>query len=231
MAKFLDTTGVSYHLQQLINQAQETLILISPFLKVAERLRQSLEDKDRLKIDIRFVYGKSELQLDEIRWLKDLKSVRTAFCHNLHAKCYLNEKEAIITSMNLYEFSQVNNQEMGVLVAKEDDAALYANIREEANRLFRMGEEVRLSAERVTPPSEKTAPAQASGSCIRCKASIPLSPDHPYCTDCYKVWKRYENPTYAEKHCHACGGENASTFAKPICYACFKRGKSRPSTK
>jgi hypothetical protein len=29
MAKFLDTTGVSYHLQQLINQAQDTLILIT----------------------------------------------------------------------------------------------------------------------------------------------------------------------------------------------------------
>jgi len=29
LAKCLDTTGVSYHLQQQINQAQDTLILIS----------------------------------------------------------------------------------------------------------------------------------------------------------------------------------------------------------
>lgn len=47
MAKFLDTTGVSYHLQQLINQAKNSLILISPFLKINDRFRQSLEDKDR----------------------------------------------------------------------------------------------------------------------------------------------------------------------------------------
>lgn len=66
MAKFLDTTGVSYHLQQLINQARDTLILISPYLKINERLRQSLDDKDRLKIDIRVVYGKNELQPDQI---------------------------------------------------------------------------------------------------------------------------------------------------------------------
>lgn len=66
MAKFLNTTGVSYHLQQLINQAQDTLILISPYLKTNECLRQSLDDKDRMKIDIRVVYGKNELQPDPI---------------------------------------------------------------------------------------------------------------------------------------------------------------------
>jgi hypothetical protein len=38
MAKFLDTTGISYHLQQLINNANEKLILISPFLKINERI-------------------------------------------------------------------------------------------------------------------------------------------------------------------------------------------------
>ncbi len=38
---------------------------------------------------------------------------------NLHAKCYLNEKAAIITSMNLYDFSQVNNNEMGVYTKLE----------------------------------------------------------------------------------------------------------------
>jgi hypothetical protein len=45
MAKFLDTTGVSYHLQQLINNANERLILISPFLKINERIKQSLEKR------------------------------------------------------------------------------------------------------------------------------------------------------------------------------------------
>ena len=125
MAKFLDTTGVSYHLQQIINQAQDTLILISPYLKINERLRQSLDDKDRMKIDIRVVYGKNDLQPDQINWLRSLKFVRTSFCENLHAKCYLNEREAIITSMNLYEFSQVNNQEMGISIFKAEDPQLY----------------------------------------------------------------------------------------------------------
>ena len=62
MAKFLDTTGVSYHLQQLINRANERLILISPFLKINDRIKQSLADKNLMKIDIRVVYGKNEIE-------------------------------------------------------------------------------------------------------------------------------------------------------------------------
>ena len=156
MAKFLDTTGISYHLQQLINQSQNSLILISPYLKINERLRQSLEDKDRMKIDIRIVYGKSELQPDQINWLKTLKSVRTSFCENLHAKCYMNESEAIVTSMNLYEFSQVNNHEMGIYVSKAEDQQLYEDISKETSRLFRIGEEVRLSADKIVEHETKT---------------------------------------------------------------------------
>ena len=121
MAKFLDTTGVSYHLQQLINNANEKLILISPYLKLNERLKQSLEDKDRMKIDVRLIYGKSELQPAENNWLKSLRSIRTSFLQNLHAKCYLSENEAIVTSMNLYDFSQVNNSEMGIYINKAED--------------------------------------------------------------------------------------------------------------
>lgn len=190
MAKFLDTTGVSYHLQQLINQAQDTLILISPYLKVNERLRQSLDDKDRMKIDIRVVYGKNELQPDQINWLKSLKFVRTSFCENLHAKCYLNESEAIITSMNLYEYSQVNNQEMGVYVTATSDPQLYDEIYNEARRLIRISDEIRLSVEKVVEPevklTTKLVAENEKGFCIRCKKEIMLNSLAPYCVDCYK---------------------------------------------
>ncbi len=79
MAKFLNTSATNYYLEELIKNASERLILISPFLKLNDRIRELLEDKDRLKIDIRIVYGKSELQPDEINWLKGLSFVRTSF--------------------------------------------------------------------------------------------------------------------------------------------------------
>ena len=156
MAKFLDTTGVSYHLQQLINKANERLILISPFLKINERIKQSLEDKNRMKIDIRVIYGKNELQPEENNWLKSMTSIRSSFCKDLHAKCYLNESEAIITSMNLYEFSQVNNNEMGIYVVKETDPILYNEIYEEVKRLIRISDEIIVSVEKAPSKSAST---------------------------------------------------------------------------
>ncbi|MDM8523848.1 phospholipase D family protein [Desulfococcaceae bacterium HSG8] len=234
MAKFLDTTGVSYHLQQLINNANERLILISPFLKISERIRQSLEDKDRLKTDIRIIYGKNELQPEENNWLRSLQSVRSSFCKNLHAKCYLNEKEAIITSMNLYEFSQINNNEMGIYVSKSEEPELYQDIYGETMRLVRISDEIRISVEKVAA-EEKNAGVSANtsgtGYCIRCKKIIAMKPSQPYCPDCFKVWSKYRNKKYEEICCHMCGKENTSTMSKPVCLDCYKKNKNKIAKK
>lgn len=154
MSKFLNTSATNYFLEELIKEASERLILISPFLKLNDRIKQLLEDKDRLKIDVRVVYGKNELQPEEINWLKELTYVRTSFCKNLHAKCYLNEESCIVTSMNLYEFSQINNNEMGIHFSRTEDAALYMDAFEEAQRIIRISDEIRMSLEKVPAESE-----------------------------------------------------------------------------
>ena len=72
MAKLLNTSGTTYHLEELIKNASDRLIIISPYLKLNERVKELLEDKNGLKIDIRIVYGKNDLQPEEINWLKNL---------------------------------------------------------------------------------------------------------------------------------------------------------------
>ena len=159
MAKFLNTSATNYYLEELIKNASDRLILISPFLKLNDRIKELLEDKNRLKIDVRIVYGKSELQPMEINWLNELSFIRTSFCKNLHAKCYMNESDCIITSLNLYEFSQVNNNEMGVHVSRVDDAEMYRDTYDEAQRIIRISDEVRISLQNIdnsTSTVEKT---------------------------------------------------------------------------
>ncbi|KGG82235.1 ATPase involved in DNA repair [Comamonas thiooxydans] len=171
MAKFLNTSATNYFLEELIKGAKDRLVLISPFLKLNDRIKELLEDKNRLKIDVRIVYGKSELQPQEIEWLKGQSYIRTSFCKNLHAKCYLNEENAIVTSLNLYEFSQINNNEMGILIRRDDNAELYKDTYEEAQRIIRISDEVRISMERVstseteeTPPSDNADSEEAEAS-------------------------------------------------------------------
>lgn len=154
MAKFLNTSATNYFLEDLIKTARDRLILISPFLKLNDRVKELLQDKNRLKIDVRIVYGKNELQPEEINWLRELSYIRTSFCKNLHAKCYINEESCIITSLNLYEFSQINNNEMGVLVSRRDDGDLYKEAYEEAQRIIRVSDEIRISLEKVAKEPE-----------------------------------------------------------------------------
>ncbi len=164
MAKFLNTSATNYFLEELIKNASDRLILISPFLKLNDRIKELLQDKNRLKIDVRIVYGKNELQPEEINWLRELTFVRTSFCKNLHAKCYLNEESCIITSLNLYEFSQVNNNEMGVALSRSDDGELYREAYEEAQRIIRISDEVRMSLEKVSKDDPSFKPPQSSES-------------------------------------------------------------------
>jgi phosphatidylserine/phosphatidylglycerophosphate/cardiolipin synthase-like enzyme len=241
MAKFLDTTGVSYHLQQLINKANERLILISPYLKINDRIKQSLEDKNRLKIDIRVIYGKNELQPEENNWLKSMTSIRSSFCKDLHAKCYLNENEAIITSMNLYEFSQVNNNEMGIYVEKNSDPELYNDIYKEVQRLIRISDEIIVSIEKapkenpITTESPKSRVENISekkkekpmGFCIRTGVKIPLNPERPLSYEAFQVWNQFGDVDYPERFCHFSGepSNGETSVRRPILWKNWKKAK------
>ena len=150
MTTFLGTEAISSQLVEIIRDARERLWLISPYLKVNPRLKQLLEDINHLRdIDARVIYGKNDLQPEESIWLEGLTSIRTLFCKDLHAKCYLNEDKALLTSMNLYEYSQVRNYEMGMLVNRTEEPELYGKVYEEARLILRVSEEIRVTVARV----------------------------------------------------------------------------------
>jgi phosphatidylserine/phosphatidylglycerophosphate/cardiolipin synthase-like enzyme len=122
MPKYLRTSGITAGVEELIREARERLYIISPYLKLSDNIRELLNDKEREKAEVRIIFGKQELSPTEMSYLQNLKYVRLYFSKNLHAKCYLNEKKMIISSMNLYEFSQQNNREMGILIERDNEA-------------------------------------------------------------------------------------------------------------
>tara|TARA_R110001583_G_scaffold33438_4_gene112938 strand:- start:30794 stop:31648 length:855 start_codon:yes stop_codon:yes gene_type:complete len=125
MAKFLTTVGNSYYIEQIIINSKNTLTLVTPYLKLSRNLIERLSDADKEGVRITLIYGKNELALQERKNLFSLENIEIYFCENLHAKCYYNENSMIITSMNLYEFSERNNREMGLLIEKNLDLEIY----------------------------------------------------------------------------------------------------------
>jgi hypothetical protein len=69
----------------------------------------------------------------------------------------MNEEMCIITGLNLYEFSLVNNNKMGILIQRGDDSQLYKDAYEEAQRMIRISNEVRISLERVSSKHQASA--------------------------------------------------------------------------
>jgi phosphatidylserine/phosphatidylglycerophosphate/cardiolipin synthase-like enzyme len=149
MAKFLTTNGINYLIEEIIKGAKERIVLVSPYLKLNDRIRELLGDGYRPDVDIRIVYGKKELEMSERQWLRTVPHIRVSFCQNLHAKCYLNESMAVITSLNLHLFSQQNNNEMGVMVKRSADHQMVSDIAAEVERLLRITEQTHVDRENL----------------------------------------------------------------------------------
>ncbi|HEY3600614.1 MAG TPA: phospholipase D family protein [Chthoniobacterales bacterium] len=158
MAKFLNTSAANYYLEEIIRLAHDRLILITPVLKLNDRVKELLEDKNQRKIEVQIAYERNQLIPEEINWLRALSFIRTSFCRNLHAKCYLNDNFCIVSSLNLHELSYATSNEIGVLVSRHDDEELFQSLGDEAERIIRISDEIRLGAEKVQQLSEDNAP-------------------------------------------------------------------------
>lgn len=143
MAKYLRTSSITSELENLIRDARKELYIISPYLKLSDNIKELLNDKEREKVDVRIIFGKQELAPAELSYLEGLKYVRLYFSKNLHAKCYLNESKMIIASMNLYEFSQQHNREMGILIdtSNTEDKVVYDDASKDIDSIIHNSED------------------------------------------------------------------------------------------
>jgi hypothetical protein len=118
MAKFITGDELNSELSKLIETAEQELYLISPFIKLHERIKEKLRllAKDPI-VEIIIVYGKKRNNLEgaDLQFLTNLPNIEIRYEARLHAKYYANEVDGLLTSMNLVEFSHNNNIEFGVL--------------------------------------------------------------------------------------------------------------------
>ena len=220
MAEFLTTRGTTAKIEDIINNAKHELFLLSPFIKIPETLFQSLKDADRRKVKIALVYGKKRLRPDVKSQLEGLESLSIYFLENLHAKCYFNEESMVITSLNLVDFSEQNNKEMGVFISVKHDHDVFNEAVKEAKQIIYLASPEGLRRPKSKPYSYRT---KQKGYCIRCGAIILYNLEKPLCPDCFSEWLVWENPDYKESCCHTCGKRARTTKVKPQCRSCYSK--------
>ena len=232
MAEFLTTNKTSSSIEDIIMDAKSKIVLVSPYLQISKTFYERLKDASNKNVSIRIIYGKDELKPNEKNSLAELKNVELFYFQNLHAKCYLNESKMVITSMNMYEFSEKTNREMGVLIDRTVDKDLYEKAVNEVKSILESSELVPLkkserqttakaNEQRSANPKQKTQ-TKLRGYCIRCEERIDFNPAKPYCSNCYSKWAQYENPDYEENVCHLCGEYEETSMTKPLDYDCYK---------
>jgi hypothetical protein len=244
MAVFLTTRGTTSELERIINNAVDGVVLISPFIKIPDSLFQNLKAADQRGVKISVVYGKSQPESETLKQLKKLRNAKLYFLENLHAKCYFNEKSMVITSLNLYDFSEANNREMGVLVTKQEDEAVYNEAVREARMIIGLADRSDLNAQvteqvKVRPQKQREIGepegiwhkgssdifsaffGKRNGFCIGCRTKIDLDEYRPYCPVCYAKWA--QDKRQKANYCHECGQQSTTTINKPRCRSCYEK--------
>jgi hypothetical protein len=229
MAEFLTTNGTSYHIENIIIEAKHKLTLVSPYLQLSKTFYERLKDATNKGVKIQIIYGKDELKPNERNSLAELKNIELFYFENLHAKCYYNESKMVITSMNMYAFSEKNNREMGVLIDRNNDKELFEKAVNETLSILQSSEqeELKRASRAVFQTNSSSTNIQANnkqsirGYCIRCENRIDYDVSKPFCIDCYTSWSKYENWSYEENVCHRCGEYETTTMLKPQCYNCY----------
>lgn len=253
MIEFLTTNNTLAHLERVIDQAHQQIVLISPYVQIPPGIQRRLQSAAARGVPTAFVYGKKlKLKDEQFLALGAVPGLQLGFLESLHAKCYFSDAGLILTSLNLYEASR-DNWEMGVFATP--DEPLYADAAAEASRIMQAAtlmpiqqvaqhlstqaalKQIAGQLGSTSAVKEAASPyrslagrsrksAAAKGHCIRCSDAIALNPNVPHCKKCYRSWKRFENRDYQENHCHDCGQKQPTSVAKPLCRACFPRHRA-----
>ncbi len=222
MASFLDTHGIANALNQVTAKAEKNILLITPYISFPPILFERLLDADERGVNITVVFGKTRLKNKEIEGLAELENLNLFYLENLHAKCYSNDQTMVISSMNLYDYSEKNNREMGILLNLKEDAEIIKDAVRECESILKAAEPIierKPKYQKNKQYNSKNKPAP--GHCIRCNTAIYLDQSSPYCKECYFSWANFKNPDYREKHCHVCGNKVPTTMNNPVCNHCY----------
>ena len=121
MAKFLNKDTLNEWIPRLIKETERELVIIVPYIKTSENVYSHLFEANKRGVETTIVYRENKLSPQEKVKLESLDNLNLMYHPNVYAKCYLNEKYMILTSMNMNEYSEKNNREMGMLLSKADD--------------------------------------------------------------------------------------------------------------
>ena len=208
----------------MIEKSEKEVILISPYINIWGHLTQTIETAIDKEVNIELYYrandnDKSSVDYELDKSLRKLEKlgVKVYDIPNLHTKLYLSEKSAIMSSMNLYEHSSKENEEIGLYT---EDEILLKQFKSYSSDLIKRSYDYTLKDKILNKIDDWLYEDENEGSCIRCESIIEQNLKRPLCLDCFNEWKKFKNYDYEEQYCHKCSTQSKTTIKKPLCNEC-----------
>jgi hypothetical protein len=118
--KFIAPLEIASKIMTLIVEAEIELILVSPYVKINDwdKMKKSLSKAVNKGVAITFIARQNTN--DDLTPLKAL-NIKPILVKDLHAKVYINDKYAIVTSQNITQYSDINSIDIGYQTENEKE--------------------------------------------------------------------------------------------------------------
>lgn len=228
--ELLTAHHLPYRVVNIIENAQEFVVLVTAYLSSWTHLDHSIKNTIARGVPVSLVMRAPdgakrdrEKREEEAKALEAL-GVKVHFVERLHAKAYVNEKEAIVTSFNLVSGSN-ESIELGVLI--QDQGLVRDCISKIRGYCPELAIEKPKAAKAVKVThagARKEEPAEESAAfCIGCSDPLAFNPTKPMCLSCYRSSKKGDNmDALPRRACHCCGKPGPGSLSRPICPACWQ---------
>ena len=230
MSVILNTSGLNSSILNVIDTATEYLVLISPYQRLHPDVRERLVIAINRGVKVFVIDGKDGMRSEMLDWYSSFPSVSVGYVQELHAKAYANERMAVLGSMNLLEYSQENNEELGVLFRIEEDSTEFEDLSAHIFRIVSEAEEDfgpwNVGIIYSWMPDRRLISSDGGEYihfCIRCGVMLSHTWNRVYCESCMLSWTRgydMERVEYGGR-CHSCGCFCDPGPSKPLCSDCF----------
>ncbi len=164
MVQYLNTQAAYSEIENIVNRAEHKLVIMSPYIQINRVLLQKIfHASEHRSIDVSLICKTNDIKPEEMAAINRINRLELFDLPNLHANCIYNEKAIIITSLNLFDYSQINNRDMGALLTYDKDPAAFVAAVNETEYMMQLATLVKANMILARTRREPAVPVGATG--------------------------------------------------------------------
>lgn len=111
--KIINPNEIGAKISTLVSEANQKVIIVSPFISISQWKKMLINLGRAISRGVAITIYYREIRIED-KYVLEKMGVQLFQVNGLHTKLYFNEGNAIVSSMNLYEYSDLNSIELAI---------------------------------------------------------------------------------------------------------------------